>query len=232
MHAYIISGTNERDKTRTFEQICQKHLIENRPQFRYMLRAQEGESSRLPARQTIKIDDVRELQRWTAGIASGPRAVIVEQAHQLTEPAQQALLKTIEEPEEHTILILMAESDQSLLPTIRSRCKIVRTGPSASVLSGKIDFHKLPREPSDRILWLYRQLSSFSGKTISPHQGSIDRTTAQAFVDDLISELRTKMPGKNPVRLASALRLATETHKQLKQNISPALALQQLAMSI
>lgn len=225
MHAYIISGTNKKDQTRIFEQLCERHGIENRPQSRYVLRAPEGENS-------IKIEHIRALQRWAAGISQEPRAIIIDEAHQLTEPAQQALLKLVEEPGEQTSIIFLAESDQSLLPTIRSRCKILRTGPSTSALSGNIDFHNLPLEPPDRIVWLYRQLSAYAGKTVSPHQGSIDRTTASAFVDDLVEELRTKMPGKNPTRLARALRCAVNARQQLRQNISPALALQQLAMKL
>lgn len=53
------------------------------------------------------------------------RIVILEDASNLTHEAQNALLKTLEEPPEEAILILGASSDANFLPTILSRCEIV-----------------------------------------------------------------------------------------------------------
>lgn len=52
------------------------------------------------------------------------RAVVLESAHNLTQEAQNALLKTLEEPPENTILLLGSSLQHSLLPTILSRCQI------------------------------------------------------------------------------------------------------------
>lgn len=52
-------------------------------------------------------------------------AIVILEAHLLTLPAQQALLKLLEEPPEQTIIILTADREESFLPTICSRCKIV-----------------------------------------------------------------------------------------------------------
>ncbi|MEK7617150.1 MAG: hypothetical protein AAB414_03780 [Patescibacteria group bacterium] len=54
------------------------------------------------------------------------RAVVLEDASLLTHEAQNALLKTLEEPPESAILILAAPSDVKLLPTILSRCQVIR----------------------------------------------------------------------------------------------------------
>lgn len=53
------------------------------------------------------------------------RVVILEDASSMTVEAQNALLKTLEEPPEETLLILGASSDANFLPTILSRCEIV-----------------------------------------------------------------------------------------------------------
>lgn len=53
------------------------------------------------------------------------RAVVLEDAPSLTTEAQNALLKTLEEPPEEAILLLGASSDANFLPTILSRCEIV-----------------------------------------------------------------------------------------------------------
>lgn len=54
------------------------------------------------------------------------RVVVLEDASNLTIEAQNALLKTLEEPPENAILILGATSDAKFLPTILSRCQIIR----------------------------------------------------------------------------------------------------------
>lgn len=54
------------------------------------------------------------------------RAVILEEASDLTTEAQNALLKTLEELPEHALFILGAVSDAKLLPTVLSRCQITR----------------------------------------------------------------------------------------------------------
>jgi DNA polymerase III delta' subunit len=62
-------------------------------------------------------------------VEGGARVAIVESAERMTEDAQSALLKTLEEPPAGTVLILCAEDDERILPTIRSRCVRLRLGP-------------------------------------------------------------------------------------------------------
>lgn len=57
--------------------------------------------------------------------SSKGRAVVLENASSLTDEAQNALLKTLEELPEHAIFILAADSDSKLLPTVVSRCQII-----------------------------------------------------------------------------------------------------------
>jgi DNA polymerase-3 subunit delta' len=61
-------------------------------------------------------------------VEGGARVAIVEGAHRLNEDAQSALLKTLEEPPAGVLLILCADDEERLLPTIRSRCARVRLG--------------------------------------------------------------------------------------------------------
>ncbi len=53
------------------------------------------------------------------------RAVVLVSAHNLTLPAQNSLLKTLEEPPEQALILLGVNSENSLLPTILSRCEVV-----------------------------------------------------------------------------------------------------------
>jgi DNA polymerase-3 subunit delta' len=62
-------------------------------------------------------------------VEGGARVAIVEAAHRMNEDAQAALLKTLEEPPVGVTLILCADAEEPLLPTIRSRCARLRLGP-------------------------------------------------------------------------------------------------------
>lgn len=74
---------------------------------------------------------VRDLVRDLAlmAVEGGARVAIVTSADRMTEDAQSALLKTLEEPPAGTVLILTAADEERLLPTIRSRAVRIRLGP-------------------------------------------------------------------------------------------------------
>jgi len=78
-------------------------------------------------RLSIGVDEVRDLVRRSALAPVGRRrqVMIVEDADRLTDQAANALLKAIEEPSERTVWMLCAPTVEDLLPTIRSRCRLV-----------------------------------------------------------------------------------------------------------
>ncbi len=78
-------------------------------------------------RLSIGVDEVRDLVRRSALAPVGRRwqVMIVEDADRLTDQAANALLKAIEEPTERTVWMLCAPTVEDLLPTIRSRCRLV-----------------------------------------------------------------------------------------------------------
>jgi DNA polymerase III subunit delta' len=78
-------------------------------------------------RLSIGVDEVRDLVRRAALAPVGRRwqVMIVEDADRLTDQAANALLKAIEEPTDRTVWMLCAPTVEDLLPTIRSRCRLV-----------------------------------------------------------------------------------------------------------
>ena len=71
------------------------------------------------------MDEIREQLCNTMDIkpfSSPYKIYLVPEAEKMTEAAQNALLKTIEEPPEYGIVILMTSNISALLPTIQSRC--------------------------------------------------------------------------------------------------------------
>ncbi|MGD0248928.1 MAG: hypothetical protein ABSB75_07745 [Candidatus Limnocylindrales bacterium] len=61
-------------------------------------------------------------------VEGGARVVVVEQAHRLNDDAQNAFLKMLEEPPAGVTIVLCADDEECLLPTVRSRCVRVRLG--------------------------------------------------------------------------------------------------------
>lgn len=75
----------------------------------------------------IKIEQVRGLSRMMSVSThrAGLRIVLVYPAERMTTEAANALLKTLEEPPEHTLFLLVADRPDQLLPTILSRCRMI-----------------------------------------------------------------------------------------------------------
>ncbi|PHK96618.1 DNA replication protein DnaC [Pseudoroseomonas rhizosphaerae] len=93
----------------------------------------------------IRVDEVRQVPRFLGLTAAegGWRIVIVEQVEAMNAEAQNALLKTLEEPPARALLLLTSAAPDRLLPTIRSRCR-------------RVDLFPLPAPEMDALLagWL------------------------------------------------------------------------------
>src|SRR2546421_5538223 len=96
----------------------------------------------------IRVKPMRELEREAnfrpyEGLA---RVFIVEDADRMNEPAANALLKTLEEPPRTAYLILITSQAAALLPTIRSRCQMIRFAPvqAPEIEKSLIEVKKVP----------------------------------------------------------------------------------------
>ncbi|MFQ5925243.1 MAG: DNA polymerase III subunit gamma/tau, partial [Dehalococcoidia bacterium] len=80
------------------------------------------------------IDEIRELRervRFAPNMARY-KVYIIDEVHMLTEPASNALLKTLEEPPPHVLFVLATTEPHKVLPTILSRCQ-------------RFDFRRIPQ---------------------------------------------------------------------------------------
>lgn len=79
----------------------------------------------------ISVDEVRRLKRFFEATAAngGWRVTIIDSADDLNRQAANALLKLIEEPPEKSLFLIVSHRPGRLLPTLRSRCRMVRLGP-------------------------------------------------------------------------------------------------------
>lgn len=83
---------------------------------------------------TIKIDQMRTLRHEAAlfPLEGRWKVYIIRQMEQATAEAANCLLKTLEEPPSHVILMLTASEAEALLPTIVSRCQVLNLRPLAT----------------------------------------------------------------------------------------------------
>lgn len=93
-------------------------------------------------RKGIAIDQIRDLVEFCerTAQAGGPRVALITPAEAMNRNAQNALLKTLEEPGADTVLILVSDQPGLLLPTVRSRCQqIPLATPPAEVAIAWLD---------------------------------------------------------------------------------------------
>lgn len=98
------------------------------------LRGVHANFSRLtlsPREKSIKIDQLRKLLEALAlnPLQAGKRVVMILDIDTMTVQAQNALLKSLEEPDEGTYFLLSTKNEQAVLPTIISRCRLMRLTP-------------------------------------------------------------------------------------------------------
>ena len=107
---------------------------------------------------TLKVEQIRELQHTLAlaPYEAKYRVAMLLRFEEAHPSAQNALLKTLEEPSPQVILILTAESAESVLPTIVSRCEVLRLRPAGiGYLSQQLQtVHTIPAEEADMLAHL------------------------------------------------------------------------------
>ena len=101
---------------------------------------------------------VAAARRWLLSTATSPiagdiRVVLIEQADQANEQAQNAMLKALEEPAPRQMFILVAQEMGNLLPTIRSRATPLRVGAigSTELRTLLMDQERLPSDQADAL---------------------------------------------------------------------------------
>lgn len=146
----------------------------------------------------LTVDEVRRVGRFLSLTAhdGGYRIVIVDPADDLNVNAANALLKNLEEPPSRTVFILIAHSLGRLLPTIRSRCQVVRLQPlEAGELLSALTAIEKPPKPAEAAALASRAAGSVRNAVLLTDYGGVE-----------IAEALDKVVGnRNPP--------ATETHR-------------------
>ena len=149
-HAYIINGERHSGKefiARVFAMAlqcekgevepcgechsCKQALSNNQPDIIYVSHEKPN---------TIGVEDIRTQINGDVGVKpySSPRKIyIINEGEKMTAQAQNALLKTLEEPPEYAVILILTTQVEVLLPTILSRCVVLNMKPVSDALVKK-----------------------------------------------------------------------------------------------
>jgi DNA polymerase-3 subunit delta' len=174
------------------------------PDLRILERLTKEKSEELA--RSINIEQVRSLQSLfaTTPSLSPRRAVIIDSIDDLERNGANALLKNLEEPPAGTVFFLVSHVPGRLLPTIRSRCRLLRFNRLSDEQMRVTLQRLLPDEPRDEIDALVTVGEGSPGRALS--FAGLDIGALDAAIDRLVEE----GDPTNAVRSALARQLGTK----------------------
>jgi DNA polymerase III delta prime subunit len=203
MHAYLLVSGNAQSRQKYVAD-----LVDSQTELIHLV----------AEKTTLTIKQVKDLQIPLGVAARIPRIIWIEEANLLTIPAQNALLKMLEEPPQLTSFYLSCQSPTMLLPTIRSRTKVIA-----------LDQIKVDDDPT-----ILADLKIVMSQTPGDRLASIgkrDRQETILWLTQIESAIRDKLHGtaltpKSAQTLAKIAKLALQAHRELLANCSVGLVTQ------
>lgn len=212
--AYLIIGGTIEDREEKIKEISQSPAFsfdQNNPDL--LIIAPE---------KTIGIDQIRQIKAFLSKKswrAKGKKTVIVNQAGAMTRDAQNAFLKTLEEPPKNSVIILAAGNKASLLETIVSRCQII-------VLKTKT-------EPINKnLLKEWEKLISASLEKKLAFSQSKKEEEIKAWLEEAIISFQGQLAKEKSIKTARWLKLLLQAQKMINENIKPQRAIDWLVLKI
>lgn len=197
LHSYLFLGTEGIGKLLIAKSFAKKILCQNEkkevkcncksclcfdgknhPDFTVI--NEEGES--------IKVEQIRNVTEKVIEkpIISSKKVYIINDCDKMTEAAQNCLLKTLEEPPEFAVLILISSNENLILNTIKSRCMSIK-------------FHQIPEKDLEEYALSNLQYSTISENLLKSFHGSIGKAIIlknnqekYLQIEELISHIEKK----------------------------------------
>lgn len=154
-----------------------------------------GDKAKKRDSRIIRIDQIRELESFVfvGSHRDGNRVVLITEADAMNAAAANALLKILEEPPTSVYFILVCSKNKSLLPTIRSRCRVLTFGPpEAAVAAAWLSAAGLEKHAGR-----YLDLAGGAPMRVAQWQEQGQLPSLEALVDSLVS------PPADPTVLAA-----------------------------
>ena len=170
---------------------------------------------------TLSVDAIRRLREdaFLLPNESAYRVMILSEAQAMTQQAQNALLKILEEPPAHLLFILTCDTRTSLLETIRSRCVCLSLTPTTWEEAEPVLTARLPKEDAEELRRAHNLFGGCIGQVID---GIGDGTFRQVL--DLTPRIATAIVAPNEAELM-ALTGELEKEKQLTVGVLAGLSL-------
>ncbi len=183
-------------------QACRWLAAGNHPDFRRVAPegdddAEEGAGEKAKKRSAsiIRIEQIRELEAFvfTGSHRAGNRVVLITEAEAMHGPTANALLKILEEPPAGVYFILVSTRSKSLLPTLRSRCRVIPfAAPDAAAATEWLRAAGLEKQAKR-----YLELAGGAPMRVAQWQEQGQLAPIDALVDSLIA------PITDPIALAA-----------------------------
>lgn len=200
MHAYLIVGSDQKAIDKEVQLIVKK--TKSVP-FEFPI---------------VKIEDTRELGKYLKLSINTKTAIYIKNIDKSTTEALNAFLKNLEEPQKNVTYLLTARNEYGVIPTILSRCQLLRVGSPNVEVNKKIAISFLTLSLPEKLL----ELSNIKA-----------RDEAISYMQNLISSLHPLLiEEKNRLRITKVISRAEETLKALNANGNVALQLANFAINI
>lgn len=235
-HAYIIASEDEALRNETAERfartlVCQRGGNEPCGVCESCRLAQAGAHPDLLtiARRTdekgkpkhdISVEQIRQmvLDAYARPQTAARKVYIIRDAQFMNLSAQNAALKILEEPPAHDVFLLCADSAEALLPTVRSRCVVLRAGGEKRGLRDALAGEYLQLAAKrDRVglCLLMGKLESYDMERLGGFLESL-----RAALSDVLC-CRSTVPGLSAETAAGLLSLCTRAEKYRQRNVGP-----------
>ena len=207
MQSILISGKDREQLRLSSQKICAENKIS-----RFDVEV-------ITSEKIVGIGDIRKLgeKLFLKPLEGDIKAVILEAFFGMTADSQNAFLKMLEEPPADTIIMILAQSLDFVLPTVLSRCKLINLD----------RIKKLSEEEISENLKIILELkngSTSKALKIAQDNGK-DREVALAFLEGLIISMHTQLKSEN----LQILKDLQKTYTIIKTtNVAPRLALENL----
>lgn len=161
-----------------------------------------------PDGNNVKIEQIRELQRKIVEppIISNKKVYIIDEADSMTKEAQNCLLKTLEEPPEFAVIILIGSNESNFLSTIKSRCTIIK-------------FNSIPSEKVKNYIEQKYDIHPISENIILASEGSIGKAEILKDKQELYNAIDNILANIEKMDLIDTLKNADIIYKSQEDKI-------------
>jgi hypothetical protein len=176
-----------------------------------------------PLKSEITIDQIRSIKKEVELIDTNVRLFIVHEFHTAGAEAQNAFLKTLEEKSNNNIFMLLTANEHLVLPTIKSRVKVIQLEKNASN-------NKEITESLAELITLLQKPSSYQFLS-NPYSIVTTKEKALMLIDELIYYFRARIHDDQTI--TEIIKKALSTKSLLSSNnLNPQLAVDSLLIFI